>query len=99
MNDLDIEVYVTEVLKIETKRTSSDELMALCPHPRHNDRAPSWYINRFTGLHQCKSCGFKGNIEVLTNVILGRETGTRILRHCLGIDGNEDEWLRNKISR
>lgn len=95
MNELDIEKYLNTVLKIETKRVSSDELLAKCPI--HKDKNPSFYINRGSGLWQCKSCQAKGSIESLSRILLGKDRSEQILKKCLGIDGNEDSYLLNKI--
>ena len=38
------------------------DLLVSCLHPEHEDRNPSMRIDRITGIFQCFSCGFKGNI-------------------------------------
>ena len=85
------------VLKLDVHETSLDELKGKCPNPNHQDNSPSWFINAQSGLHQCKSCGFKGNLESLSRILLGSERSERVLRACSGIDGNEDKYLQAKI--
>ena len=38
------------------------DCLVSCLHPDHEDRNPSMRIDRITGIFQCFSCGFKGNI-------------------------------------
>lgn len=38
------------------------DCLVSCLHPEHADRNPSMRIDRITGIFQCFSCGFKGNI-------------------------------------
>jgi hypothetical protein len=38
------------------------DLLVSCLSPDHEDRNPSMRIDRITGIFQCFSCGFKGNI-------------------------------------
>ena len=38
------------------------DCLVSCLHPEHADRNPSMRIDRITGIFQCCSCGFKGNI-------------------------------------
>ena len=33
-----------------------------CLNPEHDDRNPSMRIDKITGVFQCFSCGYKGNI-------------------------------------
>lgn len=97
MNIVDIESYVRTILKLDVKLVGSDELLSKCVHPKHVDKNPSFYINRNTGLFNCRSCGFKGNLQTLSTLILGYDRSNKILNTILGKDGHEDEFLRNKI--
>lgn len=38
------------------------DLLVRCLNPEHEDRNPSMRIDRITGVFQCWSCGFKGNL-------------------------------------
>ena len=38
------------------------DCLVSCLNPEHPDRNPSMRIDRITGIFQCFSCGFKGNI-------------------------------------
>ena len=38
------------------------DCLVSCINPEHNDRNPSMRIDRITGIFQCFSCGYKGNI-------------------------------------
>ena len=55
---------VEELLRskhIEYESKGSDHLIR-CLNPEHDDSNPSLRINNITGIFQCFSCGFKGNI-------------------------------------
>lgn len=97
MNIIDIENYIRLVLKINIKSISRDEILTKCVHPNHVDNNPSFYINKNTGLFNCRSCGFHGNLQTLSTLILGYDRSNKILNTILGKDGHEDEFLRNKI--
>ena len=47
--------------KIEFKSSGRDYLVK-CINPEHEDRNPSMRIDNITGVFNCFSCGFKGNI-------------------------------------
>ena len=47
--------------KIEFKVSPAD-FVVRCLHPDHDDTNPSMRIDRVTGVFNCLSCGFKGNI-------------------------------------
>ena len=51
-----------------------DEAVALCPHPDHNDRSPSWSCNLEDGRHHCFACGFGGSFTYLVTKMLGIPT-------------------------
>lgn len=51
-----------------------DEAVALCPHPDHNDRSPSWSCNLEDGRHHCFACGFGGSFVYLVTKMLGKPT-------------------------
>lgn len=69
-------------------RVSYDEAQAICPHPEHNDSHPSWSINTHTGVHNCFSCGFKGNFVSLVEAVLGVERSEAV-RWTLKRGGSE----------
>lgn len=56
-------------LGIGDLRRRGDEITGLCPkhaeRTGRQDRHASWSINNDTGLHQCFSCGYAGNLETL----------------------------------
>ena len=47
--------------KIDYKLSPADCVVA-CLNPEHDDGNPSMRIDRITGVYNCFSCGFKGNI-------------------------------------
>lgn len=51
-----------------------DEAVALCPHPDHDDRSPSWSCNLDDGRHHCFACGFGGSFTLLVTRLLGMPT-------------------------
>jgi hypothetical protein len=51
-----------------------DEAVALCPHPDHDDRSPSWSCNLEDGRHHCFACGFGGSFVYLVTKMLGKPT-------------------------
>lgn len=59
-------------------RASYDEAMAVCPSPDHYDNHPSWSINLETGVHNCFSCGFKGNFVGLVEAVLDVDKSTAV---------------------
>lgn len=52
-------------LGIDVWRSNDDEVTCFCPghleRTGHEERHPSWSVNRSTGLHNCFSCGFSGS--------------------------------------
>jgi DNA primase len=57
-------VIVEELLKsrnIEFRPSGKDYLVR-CLNPDHEDRNPSLRIDKTTGIYNCLSCGFKGNL-------------------------------------
>ena len=62
------------------------DLLVSCLHPEHADRNPSMRIDKITGIFQCFSCGFKGNIfthfgEKANQLQLRRELLKKNIRH------------------
>ena len=47
--------------KIQYKLSPADAIVA-CLNPEHDDSNPSMRIDRITGVFNCFSCGFKGNL-------------------------------------
>lgn len=47
---------------------SGRDFKVSCLNPEHNDSNPSMRIDRITGIYNCFSCGYKGNIFSLYNV-------------------------------
>lgn len=70
----DVEAVLDE-LGVENVRAGDKEITASCPmHPRllgRPDRHASWSINRFTGAHNCFSCGWKGGLATLYRDLTG----------------------------
>lgn len=95
---IDIPIYLKTVLKLSVRPVSHDELMGMCPNPNHQDRNPSWYINKYTGFHQCKSCGYKGGLRNLSSLILGRDKSSSLLNKLEGHEGHEIEFLEQQIA-
>lgn len=64
-----------EDLGIENLKEGTKEISGSCPlHPERlgrQDRHASWSINKYTGAHNCFSCGWKGNLEILYRDITG----------------------------
>lgn len=56
-------------LQITIANENGDEILALCPghelRTGKQDNSPSWSINTSSGLHNCFSCGYKGNLLTL----------------------------------
>lgn len=74
MQSLDVESILDE-LGVENVRVGDREIVASCPmHPvllGRPDRHASWSINKFTGAHNCFSCGWKGGITTLYRDLTG----------------------------
>lgn len=68
MTSIDVEEVLAN-LGIETYGASGSELQGKCPGHMERlgreDAHPSWFINLDTGLHNCFSCGFSGNVAFL----------------------------------
>ena len=47
--------------KIPYKQSPRDFIVK-CLNPEHDDNNPSMRIDRVTGIYNCFSCGFKGNL-------------------------------------
>ena len=47
--------------KIDYKLSPADAIVK-CLNPEHDDSNPSMRIDRITGVFNCFSCGFKGNL-------------------------------------
>jgi hypothetical protein len=62
-------LIVLDKLGIEVISERNNELTAMCPgHELRTGRVdhdPSWNVNSETGLHNCFSCGYKGNLITL----------------------------------
>jgi len=65
-------------LGIQVVDSSGHEMRAKCPGHMANlgkeDHNPSWFINSETGLHNCFSCGYHGNLVSLVVFKLGLRT-------------------------
>jgi DNA primase len=55
---------------IRYKIQGSRELLIQCLNPDHNDHNPSMSINKYNGLFNCFSCGFKGSLYKLFDIEL-----------------------------
>ncbi|MBD3194377.1 MAG: toprim domain-containing protein [Candidatus Lokiarchaeota archaeon] len=75
---------------------SGDNLMACCPNPEHEDKNPSWGINVNTGLHNCFSCGFKGDIKKLLS-LYGIMSEGKIIKKQIRTFSRDR--LKNKLGR
>lgn len=55
---------VEEILRTKTidYRTSGRDYLVRCLNPEHEDRHPSMRIDKVTGIFNCLSCGFAGNL-------------------------------------
>ncbi len=73
--------FIQSVLEI--KSTSGDEYYCICPF--HEDRNPSFAINRQSGLFFCHGCKIKGNSNQLAELL-----GTAIVLPLRTIDELED---------
>lgn len=64
-----------ERLGIEVINTRGDEVLGHCPahleRTGKEDNNPSWYINADSGVHNCFSCGYKGNLYSLIAYVQG----------------------------
>ena len=60
---------ILENAGVITTRESRKEIHGRCPRHEqrtgHPDRHPSWSINRFTFVHSCFSCGYRGTLHGL----------------------------------
>jgi len=69
-----------------------------CMNPEHSDNNPSMHIDRNTGRYHCFSCGFKGGIAKLLN-ILGEEPPAQQMFLSLKIDKIKESIFKlRKIS-
>lgn len=60
-------------------RASSKDYVVSCFNPDHEDTNPSMNINRNTGMFNCFSCGFKGNIFNYFG-ILSNNTSIKVIK-------------------
>ena len=62
-----------EELLVEEKiqfKVSPADFVVKCLNPEHDDTNPSMRIDKITGVYNCFSCGFKGNIfNILINQV------------------------------
>ena len=54
-------VDILQERKLEFKVSGRDYLVR-CLNPEHEDRNPSMRIDNITGIFNCFSCGYKGNL-------------------------------------
>lgn len=57
---MDVEQLLTK--KKVTYTIRGNDALVNCLNPEHEDRNPSMRIDRITGVYNCLSCGFKGNV-------------------------------------
>ena len=43
-------------------KVSPKDFVVRCLNPEHDDHNPSMRIDRVTGIYNCFSCGYKGNL-------------------------------------
>lgn len=64
-----------EAAGVQGLRETSKELVGRCPghleRTGHEDRKPSWSVNKTTYLHFCFSCGYKGTLSQLLYDLTG----------------------------
>lgn len=68
---LGINVLVEEVLKTKNVpyRSQGKDFVIKCLNPEHPDNNPSTRVDKSSGLFNCFSCGFKGNIFTYFNIL------------------------------
>lgn len=67
------------------------EIQCRCLNPNHKDTNPSFSINTTSGLYNCFSCGFKGNIHNLWDNIEVDEEAVRLSQYSSLLDSWELE--------
>ena len=84
MIDIHFLLKTINAIDKDFNKPAGDELWSTCPHPDHDSSSLSWSINinpentdKF-GLHNCYSCGFKGNYVNLTAVLLSHSIGKQV---------------------
>ena len=85
-------------------RAAGKDILVKCLNPEHNDNNPSMRIDKITGLFNCFSCGFKGNIFSFYNEsinLLGikamqiKAKISNILKNDILIPLGSEEFKRN----
>ncbi len=84
-----------ELLDVGVDREIDDELVCLCPmheaRTGKEDAHPSWSINADSGLFNCFSCGYRGNVRTLIRDLLGDEPTAWLISNDLVDFGNVQE--------
>lgn len=68
--DVDVESVAID-LDLQNIKSTATEVICCCPSNRHEDNRPSFGISRDSGLFNCFSCGFKGDLVDLVGHVLG----------------------------
>lgn len=62
------QVYELLISKGNQVRASGKDYVIKCLNPEHEDTNPSLRVDQTTGIYNCPSCGFKGNIFKYYNI-------------------------------
>ena len=88
---------IIRILNIQHYVIKDDELGCLCLNPEHNDeKLGNFYINIKTGMYNCFSCGFRGNVINLLYTHGASYTQALKLWKYIQLDRREDIILPAK---
>lgn len=89
------QVYELLISKGNNVRVSGRDYVITCLNPEHDDSNPSLRVDQVTGIYNCPSCGFKGNIfkyynifsnSVLLKITILKEKIAKVKTMTTGLD-------------
>ena len=77
------------------------DFVVRCLHPDHDDRNPSMRIDQVTGIFNCFSCGFKGNLfthfgQKANKMEIKRQLLKKKIDEVDAIHKNESDYIATK---
>lgn len=90
-------------LGLQVQRSNDDEVICACPeHLRrtgHEDRHPSFSVNRDSGLFSCFSCHYRGNFLTLVNDLLYEGNDIFAAARWVRLQGINIERARERLQQ